>query len=62
MANLCRSIDDYGVTFGHLIPADGINREVLQIRAIENEDISGGYRNTWLSFVVNPAEFIRKEC
>jgi hypothetical protein len=61
MANLCRLIDYYGVTFDHLVPADDINPEVLQINIIEIEDDNGIYANTWLSFAVDPAEFIGKK-
>lgn len=37
-------INFYGVTFDHLVPADEINPEVLQIDIIEVEDdgVSGG--------------------
>jgi hypothetical protein len=61
MANLCRLIDYYGVTFDHLVPADDINPEVLQINILEIEDDNGIYANTWLSFAVDPADFIGKK-
>ncbi|KAJ5143311.1 uncharacterized protein N7515_002098 [Penicillium bovifimosum] len=54
-------IDYYGVTFDHLVPADDPNPEVMQINIIEIEDDSGVYANTWLSFAVDPAEFIGKK-
>ncbi|CAG7942783.1 unnamed protein product [Penicillium nalgiovense] len=54
-------IDYYGVTFDHLVPTDDIYPEVLQINIIEIEDDNGVYANTWLSFVVDPAEFIGKK-
>ena len=47
--NLNRLIDYYGVTFGHLVPADDINPEVLQINIIDIEDDNGVYANIWLS-------------
>lgn len=58
---MIRLIDYYGVTFDHLVPADDINPEVLQINIIEIEDDNGVYANTWLSFAVDPAEFIGKK-
>ncbi|CAG8023710.1 unnamed protein product [Penicillium nalgiovense] len=54
-------IDYYGVRFDHLVPTDDINPEVLQISIIKIEDDNGVYANTWLSFVVDPAEFIGKK-
>ncbi|RJE26866.1 hypothetical protein PHISCL_00778 [Aspergillus sclerotialis] len=54
-------IDYYGVTSHHLVPADDINPEVLQINIIEIEDDNGVYANTWLLFKVDPTEFIGKK-
>lgn len=59
--NSTRVIDYYGVTFDHLVPADDINPEVLQINIIEIEEDNGVYANTWLSFTVDPAEFIGRK-
>lgn len=61
MANLTRVIDYYGVTFDHLVPADDTNPEVLQINIVEIENDNGIYANTWLSFAVDPTEFIGKK-
>ncbi|KAJ5230433.1 hypothetical protein N7489_011141 [Penicillium chrysogenum] len=54
-------IDYYGVTFDHLVLAEDINPEVLQINIIDIEDDNGVYANTWLSFAVDPTEFIGKK-
>ena len=59
--NLSRLIDYYGVTFDHLVLAEDINPEVLQINIIDIEDDNGVYANTWLSFAVDPTEFIGKK-
>ncbi|RAK86835.1 hypothetical protein BO79DRAFT_103308, partial [Aspergillus costaricaensis CBS 115574] len=54
-------IDYYVVTSDHLVPADEINPEVLQIDIIEVEDDAGGvYANTWLLFAVDPADYLGK--
>lgn len=59
--NPSRLIDYYGVTFDHLVPPDDLNPEMLQINIIEIEDDNGVYANTWLSFEVDPMEFIGKK-
>ncbi|KGO48616.1 hypothetical protein PEX1_103540 [Penicillium expansum] len=51
----------YGVTFDHLVPTHDINPEVLQINIIEIEDDNGIYANTWLSFAIDPTNFIEKK-
>jgi len=54
-------IDYYGVTFDHLVPTDDTDPEVLQINIIEIEDDRGVYANKYISFLINPADFIGKK-
>lgn len=55
------AIDYYGVTFDHLVPADDCFPEVLQINICELDEDEGEYANTYLSFTVDPAEYIGKK-
>ncbi|KFY08659.1 hypothetical protein V492_06016 [Pseudogymnoascus sp. VKM F-4246] len=51
-------IDYYGVTFDHLVPADEIDPEVLQINIFEVEDGGGAYANKYNPFDNDPTEYI----
>ncbi|KAK1987751.1 hypothetical protein LZ30DRAFT_756429 [Colletotrichum cereale] len=53
-------IDYYGVTFGHLVPVDDVNPEVLQNNIIETENDHGEYANKYLSFPVGVLEYTGK--
>ena len=54
-------IDYYGVTFDHLVPVDDTNLEVLQISIVEIEDDAGVYAIQHNKFVIDPADYIRKQ-
>ncbi|KAI0882305.1 uncharacterized protein GGS22DRAFT_50116 [Annulohypoxylon maeteangense] len=54
-------IDYYGVTFDHLVPDDDYFPEVLQINILEMDEDEGEYANTYLPFIVDPAEYIGKK-
>lgn len=49
------------MTFDHLVPADDIDPDVLQINVIEIEDDAGAYAKEHMPFTVDPAEFIGKK-
>lgn len=53
-------IDFYGVTFDHLVPADDLDPDVLQISIIEVGYDGGEYANNYLPFPVNPAGYTRR--
>ncbi|KAI3328053.1 hypothetical protein HD806DRAFT_484866 [Xylariaceae sp. AK1471] len=58
--------DYYGVTFDHLVPADDLDPEVLQINIYELEidegPYAGGveYANTYLNVKIDPADYVGK--
>ncbi|KAI0903665.1 hypothetical protein F4823DRAFT_568462 [Ustulina deusta] len=58
--------DYYGVTFDHLVPADDMDPEVLQINIIELETDEGPYAggveyaNTYLNVKIDPADYVGK--
>ncbi|KAJ0163918.1 hypothetical protein CTA2_2119 [Colletotrichum tanaceti] len=54
-------IDHYGVTFDHLVPADDVDPDVLQINIIEIENDDGEYANTHMPFSVNASDYIGKK-
>ncbi|TGJ87561.1 hypothetical protein E0Z10_g1178 [Xylaria hypoxylon] len=54
-------IDYYGVTFDHLVPADDLDPDVLQINIIEVDYDGGEYANKYLLFPVNPADYTGKK-
>ncbi|KAF5606324.1 arginine deiminase type-3 [Fusarium subglutinans] len=57
------TIDYYGVTFDHLVPAGERDPEVLQVNIIEMEEDEGAYAKEHLPFTVDPAEYSgRKTC
>ncbi|KAI1117910.1 hypothetical protein F5Y14DRAFT_400405 [Nemania sp. NC0429] len=51
------AIDYYGVTFDHLVPADDLDPDVLQINIIEVDYDNGEYANKYLLFPVDAAEY-----
>ncbi|KAI1742672.1 hypothetical protein F4680DRAFT_23741 [Xylaria scruposa] len=53
-------IDYYGVTFDHLVPADDLDPDVLQINICETDYDEGEYANKYLPFPVDPADYIGK--
>jgi hypothetical protein len=59
-----RNIDYYGVTFDHLVPAEDVDPDVLQINIIEMEVNDGpfahgaAYANEHLLFPVYPADYV----
>ncbi|KAI1420273.1 hypothetical protein F5Y12DRAFT_773821 [Xylaria sp. FL1777] len=53
-------IDYYGVTFDHLVPADDLDPDTLQINISEMLYDGGEYANKYLLFPVDPADYIGK--
>ncbi|KAH8763296.1 hypothetical protein F5883DRAFT_498889 [Diaporthe sp. PMI_573] len=62
-----KNIDYYGVTFDHLVPAEDVDLDVLQINIIEMEANDGpfahgaAYANEHLLFPVDPADYAGKK-
>lgn len=62
-----RNIDYYGVTFDHLVPAEDVDPDVLQLNIIEMEADGGPYAhgveyaNQYLLFPVDPADYAGKK-
>lgn len=54
-------IDDYGVTFDHLVPADDLDPDVLQINIYEMEYDEGEYVKKYLPFPVVLADYVGKK-
>ncbi|KAI0533793.1 hypothetical protein GGR58DRAFT_516652 [Xylaria digitata] len=54
-------IDYYGVTFDHLVPADDLDPDVLQINICEMDYDGGEGTNKHLLFLVNPADYTGKK-
>ncbi|KAI1123643.1 hypothetical protein F5Y10DRAFT_251330, partial [Nemania abortiva] len=54
---LVNEIDYYGVTFDHLVPADDLDPDVLQINICETDYDGGEYANKYLPFPVNAADY-----
>ncbi|KAF2963418.1 hypothetical protein GQX73_g10145 [Xylaria multiplex] len=54
-------IDYYGVAFDHLVPADDLDPDVLQINICEMDYDGGEETNKHLLFLVNPADYIGKK-
>ncbi|KAI3318506.1 hypothetical protein HD806DRAFT_311560 [Xylariaceae sp. AK1471] len=58
---LMNKIDYYGVTLDHLVPADDLDPDVLQININEVDYDGREYANEYLLFRVNPADYTGKK-